>query len=139
MKKLLLIALLFVAAFSSANAQTEEYITIGINGGVVNNINGFRQDPEEEDPIVKEYKNGMTKADMEELKSTYLTAIRACNIYLENQGSRIKAWEGRKTLVREMRERLKSEVALVRLGTILYEQEESDEKLKKGADLISRK
>ena len=90
-----------------------------------------------EEQLAKEYKNGMTKADMEELKSTYLTAIRACNIYLENQGSRIKAWEGRKTLVREMRERLKSEVALVRLGTILYEQEESDEKLKKGADLIT--
>ena len=59
MKRFALVALLFVSAVSASNAQTEEYITLGINGGVVNNINGFRQDPEEEDPIVKEYKNGM--------------------------------------------------------------------------------
>ena len=44
MKKLLLIALLFVAAVSAVNAQTEEYITLGINGGVLNNINGYRKD-----------------------------------------------------------------------------------------------
>ena len=44
MKKLLLIALLFVAAVSAVNAQTEEYITIGINGGGVYNINGYRKD-----------------------------------------------------------------------------------------------
>ena len=44
MKKLLLIALLFVAAVSAVNAQTEEYITLGINGGGVYNINGYRKD-----------------------------------------------------------------------------------------------
>ena len=44
MKKLLLIALLFVAAVSAVNAQNEEYITIGINGGGVYNINGYRKD-----------------------------------------------------------------------------------------------
>ena len=44
MKRLLLIALLFVAAASSVNAQTEEYITLGINGGVLHNINGYRKD-----------------------------------------------------------------------------------------------
>ena len=38
MKKLLLIALLFVAAVSAVNAQTEEYITLGINGGGVNEV-----------------------------------------------------------------------------------------------------
>lgn len=44
MKKLSLLVLLFVAAVSVANAQTEEYITIGINGGVLHNINGYRKD-----------------------------------------------------------------------------------------------
>lgn len=44
MKKLLLIALLFVAAVSAVNAQNEEYITIGINGGVLHNINGYKKD-----------------------------------------------------------------------------------------------
>lgn len=44
MKRLSLFVLLFVSAISAANAQTEEYITLGINGGVLHNINGYRKD-----------------------------------------------------------------------------------------------
>lgn len=43
MKRLTLLVLLFVSAIGAVNAQTEEYITFGVNGGVVNNINGYRK------------------------------------------------------------------------------------------------
>lgn len=42
MKKLSLLVLMFASAMGIANAQTEEYITLGVNGGILNNINGYR-------------------------------------------------------------------------------------------------
>ncbi|MBO7433753.1 MAG: hypothetical protein J6U13_08400 [Salinivirgaceae bacterium] len=44
MKKLTLI-LLLMSAVVAVDAQTEEYITFGVNGGAVHNINGYRKLP----------------------------------------------------------------------------------------------
>ena len=44
MKKLTLI-LLLMSAVIAVDAQNEEYITLGINGGAVHNINGYRKLP----------------------------------------------------------------------------------------------
>jgi|GEM_PF-1799069 len=45
MKKLTFVILLLISASAIVNAQNEEYITLGINGGMVNNINGYRKLP----------------------------------------------------------------------------------------------
>ena len=85
----------------------------------------------------KEYSDGMTKDAMDELNSKYGTAIDLCNTYLATKGSKIGAWKGRKTLVREMKKRLEREATLVRLGTILYEQDGSSDTIKSGVELIT--
>lgn len=43
MKRLSIFVLLFVSAITATNAQTEEYVTFGVNGGVLHNINGYRK------------------------------------------------------------------------------------------------
>ncbi len=64
MKRLTLLALLLASTFSAVNAQTEEYITFGINGGVVHNINGYKTDPNYgvwlEDENGKKYYDGQS-------------------------------------------------------------------------------
>lgn len=42
MKRLSIIALILVSTLSMTNAQTEEYVTLGINGGILHNINGYK-------------------------------------------------------------------------------------------------
>ncbi len=44
MKKIAIFVLLLTTATLSASAQIEEYVTFGINGGIVKNINGYRKD-----------------------------------------------------------------------------------------------
>lgn len=53
MKRLTFILLLAAAVFN-ANAQTEEYITLGITGGIVKNINGIPKDTNDYGNVFKD-------------------------------------------------------------------------------------
>lgn len=64
MKRLTLLVLLFVSVIGAVNAQTEEYITFGVNGGILHNINGYKMKPNygvwQKDENGKEYYDGIT-------------------------------------------------------------------------------
>ncbi len=70
--------------------------------------------------LSREYPSGMSMEDMQTLGENYRLAIDACQTYLAHQGSLIKAWTGRKTMVREMMQRLKKEAELINMGTLLF-------------------
>ena len=90
-----------------------------------------------ESAMNEQHAQPMTIEQMEELQKVYGKAIKDCRMYLSAKTSIIKAWRGRKTLVKNALARLLEENRLISVAKTLFELDAPKEPINSGAQLMT--